>query len=462
MLKWVIFMLIGITSFGCTSVPTLSEHQAMEEYDGISAYKERLSKDLANGLFDFAPKGFQEARARLVQAISLGRSRNTEMVTKTLAEGHEIMNKAESDARLSKELMREVLSARRQAMQVNADAIQQERLNELDNQLRKASELVEEGDIESAKKLRPAMLDGYAQIELEALKQDATEYAMRDITLAIRNKADVYAPLTLKRAKDELALASAVLENNRNRRNKAKKHALVASQLAKRSIEITELVKDFEQRDYSLEEVVLWYQKQLRLIHSPLGEGLSFDRPNHEIVQTLHEKFKRYVNMQKQQAQMATKLDLESWLAAVERENREAQRRFDKIQDLFNPYEANVYRQGHNVLLELHTFHFPSGGTDIQEENFTLLDKIVTAVNLFPRPNVVVSGHTDSVGSAQTNQKLSKQRAETIASFLEKVGGVKRTSLTSIGYGETRPVANNETAAGRKSNRRIEVLIINE
>jgi outer membrane protein OmpA-like peptidoglycan-associated protein len=110
----------------------------------------------------------------------------------------------------------------------------------------------------------------------------------------------------------------------------------------------------------------------------------------------------------------------------------------------------------------MRAFNFSSGGTDIQAENFELLDKIVTAIQSFPNPDVVVSGHTDSIGGEENNRKLSHQRAETVASFLEKVGGVERTRLTAIGYGETRPVANNDTEIGRKSNRRIEVLIINE
>ncbi|PVV27794.1 MAG: hypothetical protein B6D79_00555 [gamma proteobacterium symbiont of Ctena orbiculata] len=86
----------------------------------------------------------------------------------------------------------------------------------------------------------------------------------------------------------------------------------------------------------------------------------------------------------------------------------------------------------------------------------------MTAIKSFPNPDVVVSGHTDSVGGAEINLQLSQQRAETVASFLEKVGGVDRNHLTAIGYGESRPVANNESERGRKSNRRIEVLIINE
>ncbi|MBT3091437.1 MAG: OmpA family protein [Candidatus Thiodiazotropha sp. (ex Lucina pensylvanica)] len=233
-----------------------------------------------------------------------------------------------------------------------------------------------------------------------------------------------------------------------------------ASRLARRSIEITEMIKDFKRREHTMEEIILWYQKQISLISEPTGDELHFDQPNHEVVTALRNKLVNYTEIQ--QAELATRMDLQSRLEAVERENREAQARFDKIQDLFSSYEANVYRQGHNVLLELRAFNFPSGGSDIQSENFALLDKIVTAVKSFPNPDVVVSGHTDSVGGADVNQQLSQRRAETVASFLEKVGGVARNHITAIGYGESRPVANNETERGRKSNRRIEVLIINE
>jgi OmpA-OmpF porin, OOP family len=461
LLRWVtLLVVLALSLWGCTTVPTLSEHQVIEEYDAISAFKGRLGEDLAKGRFDLAPKGFARSQEILLQAISLGRTRNNEKVAKTLAEGWRVISKAEADANVSKALMREVLEARSLAIEAGADTLQEDRFKALDNKLRIASQLVEEGDPEAAKKWRPELLDGYSQIELEALKQEATENARKEIQLAEQNEADEYAPKTLKHANNELTLAIAVLETNRSQREKARNHALQASKLARRSIEITELIKDFDSREFTPEDILLWYQNQLTQINEPLSEELPFDQPNHEVVQILRDKLKHYVTMQR--TEMATRIDLETRLATMERQNREAQERFDKIQRLFSSEEANVYRQGHNVLLELHAFNFPSGGADIQAENFALLDKIITAVNTFPNPNVVVSGHTDSVGSAETNLTLSQQRAETVASFLEKLGGVKRTRLTAIGYGETRPVANNETEEGRKTNRRIEVLIINE
>ncbi|MCU7815326.1 MAG: OmpA family protein [Candidatus Thiodiazotropha sp. (ex Rostrolucina anterorostrata)] len=445
---------------GCTTTPTLTEYQVIEEYDEISSLKSRLAEDEVNGLFNLAPLGFASAHSKLAEAITLAQTRSNKQVSIKVTEGKQVLDKAESDATLSKQLMREVLEARQLAIAAGADAMFRDRFALLDSKLRKASKRIEKNDIESAKKWRPEMLSGYSKIELEALKQDATENARHDIAQATEREADDFAPKTLKLAHEELALSVAVLETNRTQRTKAKNHALRASRLARRSVEITEMVKNFERRDYSMEDIILWYQKQISLINEPTGEELPFDRSNHEVVTLLRDKLVNIADMQ--QAELANRIDLQSRLDAVERENREAQDRFDKIQDLFLADEANVYRQGHNVLLELRAFNFASGGSEIQSENFTLLDKIVTAVKSFPDPNVVVSGHTDSVGGAEVNQLLSQRRAETVASFLEKVGGVEKTRLTAIGYGESRPVANNETEQGRKSNRRIEVLIINE
>ncbi|MEW8490832.1 MAG: OmpA family protein [gamma proteobacterium symbiont of Clathrolucina costata] len=459
-LRLLSLILVSLFYSGCASTPTLSRSQVFEEYERISYLQSRMNEDRVNDLFDLAPVGFAAAQSKLAEAIVLGQKRNDAGVAEKVAEVDQLLDKAESDATRSKRLMREVLEARQLAIAAGADTMLKERFELLDEKLRKASTLVEKGDIEDAKKWRPEMLQGYSDVELDALKQDATENARQDIAQATESEADDYSPKTLKRALEELALSVAVLETNRTQREKAKNHALQASRLARRSVEITEMIKDFKRREYTMEEIILWYQKQISLISEPTGDELHFDQPNHEVVTALRNKLVNYTEIQ--QAELATRMDLQSRLEAVERENREAQARFDKIQDLFSSYEANVYRQGHNVLLELRAFNFPSGGSDIQSENFALLDKIVTAVKSFPNPDVVVSGHTDSVGGADVNQQLSQRRAETVASFLEKVGGVARNHITAIGYGESRPVANNETERGRKSNRRIEVLIINE
>jgi outer membrane protein OmpA-like peptidoglycan-associated protein len=72
-----------------------------------------------------------------------------------------------------------------------------------------------------------------------------------------------------------------------------------------------------------------------------------------------------------------------------------------------------------------------------------------------------VEGYTDSIGSSEFNQKLSEQRADGVRDFLAQQG-LDSHSMTSLGYGPQFPVATNDTAAGRKLNRRVELVVSGE
>lgn len=76
----------------------------------------------------------------------------------------------------------------------------------------------------------------------------------------------------------------------------------------------------------------------------------------------------------------------------------------------------------------------------------------------YPKTAVVVQGHTDSTGSEEYNQRLSERRAASVRSHLT-LSGVDDARMTSIGYGETMPVADNDTESGRARNRRVDVML---
>ncbi len=72
---------------------------------------------------------------------------------------------------------------------------------------------------------------------------------------------------------------------------------------------------------------------------------------------------------------------------------------------------------------------------------------------------VTVEGHTDTVGSEASNQKLSQRRAETVRRWLIESGGLAAAKVEAVGYGEARPVADNGNAQGRARNRRVEIRV---
>jgi OOP family OmpA-OmpF porin len=75
----------------------------------------------------------------------------------------------------------------------------------------------------------------------------------------------------------------------------------------------------------------------------------------------------------------------------------------------------------------------------------------------FPNAHLAVEGHTDSIGSPEYNQGLSVRRAQAVATWLTRKAGIAPSRMTVRGFGETEPVASNDTAAGRALNRRVAI-----
>ena len=78
---------------------------------------------------------------------------------------------------------------------------------------------------------------------------------------------------------------------------------------------------------------------------------------------------------------------------------------------------------------------------------------------MFPRSELIIEGHTDSHGGDDMNQKLSQERAESVRQYMINAMRIPTYRLIATGYGETHPVASNETEAGRARNRRIDIVI---
>jgi OmpA-OmpF porin, OOP family len=75
-----------------------------------------------------------------------------------------------------------------------------------------------------------------------------------------------------------------------------------------------------------------------------------------------------------------------------------------------------------------------------------------------PDLKLVIEGHTDSVGKAAYNLDLSKKRAESVKTYLVQKGGIDGARLTTQGFGDTKPIAKNDTDVGRAQNRRVELV----
>ena len=136
-----------------------------------------------------------------------------------------------------------------------------------------------------------------------------------------------------------------------------------------------------------------------------------------------------------------------------------ARAQFSRIESAFSAGEALVYREGNNLILRLVGLSFESGESTIDPSHRPLLEKVRDAADVFPRSLIVIEGHTDALGSDTANLTLSRSRAEAVGAFLVDEFGVAGFRIRAMGFGETRPIANNESAQGRARNRRIDVRI---
>jgi outer membrane protein OmpA-like peptidoglycan-associated protein len=101
---------------------------------------------------------------------------------------------------------------------------------------------------------------------------------------------------------------------------------------------------------------------------------------------------------------------------------------------------------------------FDTGQATLKPGAATTVDRLAQFMRDYPERSVRIEGHTDSAGSDDTNQGLSERRAQAVREALLQ-RGLEAPRIGAVGYGEARPIADNETAAGRQQNRRVEIVV---
>ncbi|HLP21832.1 MAG TPA: OmpA family protein, partial [Chitinophagales bacterium] len=101
---------------------------------------------------------------------------------------------------------------------------------------------------------------------------------------------------------------------------------------------------------------------------------------------------------------------------------------------------------------------FETGKDIIRSSSFPSLNSLASLLVKKPNYGLKIEGHTDNVGSDEKNMILSQKRADAVKKYLTKKG-VKADYLDTYGYGETKPIATNETPQGRQKNRRVEMTV---
>lgn len=122
--------------------------------------------------------------------------------------------------------------------------------------------------------------------------------------------------------------------------------------------------------------------------------------------------------------------------------------------------DVEVIRRGDDLILSMPSgITFATDSATVQSQFRPTLDKVADVLDRYNQTYVDVYGHTDSTGSDAYNQTLSERRAVAVADYLVS-RGVEPARLETLGYGETQPIASNDTVEGRAQNRRVEIKIV--
>jgi outer membrane protein OmpA-like peptidoglycan-associated protein len=156
-------------------------------------------------------------------------------------------------------------------------------------------------------------------------------------------------------------------------------------------------------------------------------------------------------NRQAEQAKSATEVEA----AKAAQAKAEADQLIKELSDL----KAQQTERG--IVLTIGDVLFATGKANLSQGANRSVGKLADFLKKNPNRNVLIEGHTDSVGKDDYNLALSRRRADSVKDNL--VGdGIEASRITTVGYGKRFPLASNDTNAGKTQNRRVEVIILNE
>ena len=441
----------------------------------------RAAAEAANASL-LAPRSYRAATKDYEAAdAGLNRGRNIEYVRNKAGRAEDHFRTATTAAELAKTVLSQVMKSRQDAANANAPDRSPEIWDKAQREFGSAIRYLERGDLKNAKRKDISATSLYRDAELVAIKAQYLTETRRLLTDADRARVGRYAPITLGKAKQLLAEAEKELNENRYDTDRPRSLAKQANYEAKHAIYLSDVVRDVRGKDLSVEQLILQWETPLQAI-AGAADVLPAMSAGHEQLQATLVEFIENMQNQNQSLEQETEEslvrlgDMEEEIRALDErlggataeraalvQRLEAQARikeqFAQVEKMFTRSEARVFREGNNVILRLVGLTFDSGKSALRAESFDLLAKVERAIDVFPNSELIIEGHTDSYGGDELNQRLSQERAESVQLYMVNAMRIQSYRLIATGYGETHPVANNETESGRAKNRRIDVVI---
>ena len=475
---------VSLVTIALAFAGTLAAAQGLRESLFGAADKKLAEADAANAEL-LAPAGYGEAKDIYAEADEeLTRGRNIERIRSRLAEVVRLLDQAIESSEIAEVTLASLIKTRDDALSADAPTFAPELWADAEESFDETARRLEGGNIRVARELSDETEGMFRDAELTAIKAQYLSQTRALLAQAQQQRVPRYAPTTFAHAQALLEQAETELNENRYDTDLPRSLAQQANYEARHAIFLAQQIARIDDGDITAEDVILSYEEPLTEIAAaadkvaPLDEGTKAitDELISFIEQLREDAQQSDVDLADSRARIAELedeiRDLDEQLGGVSQERvalvqrLEAEERirdqFSTIENMFNRDEARVSREGNNLVLRLVGLTFESGSTEITPEHYALLQKVAQAATVFPRSQIIIEGHTDSYGSDDANMSLSRARADAVAAYLADNFGIPMFRTSAVGYGETQPIANNDTPQGRARNRRIDVRIVPE
>jgi len=426
---------------------------------------------------EFSPGHYRRAKELLdeVHKLFARRGSSQEIVDKVEQAMIEARQAADTAQRFTETFSRLVES--RDRLQLSGSQhVRKDLADRAEREFRRVVESFEDGNVAKARKEAAIASKTIHASQVVAARSRFVSPISRLLAEARKAKGTAYAPKAMKHTVELQRKLDRLIKENPDADAQAYAIHQQAMESAKRALHIATLGTRFARDPASVETWMDSEAARIALLGDALGIKLSPSlTPEARLValrqavgdmkadyegqladadaqiRRLNQKLARYEGELSNLAEVRRKLKI----------RREAEAKIRKLSRLFDPRHVDVMLTTNaDVILRLKSLNFRSGSAVIPPSAYAILDKTVEAIGIFNQRKVRVEGHTDAVGSSVTNQALSERRANAVRDYLLQRLPQSHPGVVAVGYGEEKPIANNETAEGRKKNRRIDIVLL--
>jgi len=424
---------------------------------------------------EFSPEHYGEAKESLADAKEYLRVGRNDKARKALDKSAHNLEQAILAVQTMSSQFSGLVESRDRMQMTDASYLRDDLVLRAEQDFNRVVEYVEDGNMERAKERAKFALQTLRSAQVVALRKQFVRPVVLSVAKGRKLKAREYAPKATGTANNLRKEVERLIKDSPD--EQVKMHALAqqGESKAERAIEVARLGRDIRKNPSMVESLRDAEEARLDALGKELGINLSGAHSVEQQVLMLQQGLAAMKESYQLQLQDSDKMiaSLNAKMGVYEGDlasmnelrrklqlKRDAEAKIERLTKLFNPDDVEILlTPDADVILRMKRLNFRSGSAVIPPNTYAMIDSAVQSILMFSDRSVRVEGHTDSAGGNLYNQALSERRSDAVKAYLMAKLEEPRT-VEAVGFGEEKPIANNETLQGRESNRRIDIVLL--